>query len=1047
MSCPQLHIRLLGPLEVLNEDERLELPPSRKARALLAYLVATGRAHARTALCDMFWQDVKDPRAGLRWALSKLRPVVDDGDYRIAATRNRVEFIRSDAVIDLQSVRAAIADDLNETSVTTLEEAVAAFRGEFLEGLDLPTCHRYDAWCMGMRVRVQRLHVRIRRTLTVRFRDDEEPNRALPHALAWVHADPYSEEAYVAAIHLLGKIGRTKEGLELYNRCRRMLSDELQASPSEELETARRCLENAAGVVSPQHTRVERDWAELPDARGRGIATVLSELPPPQGLSEPGLDDPSLVGRHEEMEMLARFIRGAHETSRNVLAITGEPGIGKTRLLREMLRDVRAQGGWVLGGPVFESETIRPFGPWIDMMRSLPGAALGNDGGRDVSALLYDPRYRPPVEAPAERGELYEGVARLLERLVLSRSPGFIAIDDVQWLDASSAALLHYLARTLQALPLAFAIAAREEDIEEGSPQARLLRSLREERLVQTISLRRLDASETASLVRDVTAAADTDWIFATSEGNPFFALAVAESLQDGEVRTPPSIEGELFDRLDRLESGARSLLPWAAALGQAFDVATLVEVVDRPTHEIVEAIDRLERRGILRASASDRYDFSHSLLRRAAYRRLSAPARRAVHRSIALALDGPARAQNRFHGAVAHHAELGGLPALAARAYSEAAEYSLWLFALDEAVELVRRGLSQVENLPDEYRIALEMNLLRLYGFRSIRDRRPADVEDRVRRVTEEARQSGFNEVVAIGHATLTELEYQRGAFEEAAESSVRSAEAGRESEPATAVRALAKTGSCLLLLDQAPEDARRLTREAVILSEKYELKMDVVALAQALLCHHDGKLDDASRAFETVVRLGRKARDRWWESPVLTRMIMVELDRGDFERAASRAREAEALAERLGDETEAVFARGLGAVATARDRQQSNEESFEDDAVMKAVDGALQELRTLDSLWSIGHVQAYAAELELERGNSDAARQRAEEVVSAAHTLGRPSLLAVGISLLAQSMAQGGYSAQAARHLDAQVVSRADHHLSHRARRALRRARKTVA
>jgi DNA-binding SARP family transcriptional activator/tetratricopeptide (TPR) repeat protein len=1045
MHPPQLEIRVLGPLEVLDGGERQDLPPSRKTRALLAYLVATGRPHTRSALCGLFWQDVNDPRAGLRWALSKLRTVVDDGDHRrIVASRERVELDLERAVVDLRRTRTAVPDDPAGARVAVLEEAVAAFRGEFLEGLDLPSCRQYEVWCLGMRERLRRVHLSIRTALTERLLGGGDPTRALPHALEQLRLDPFSEEAYVGAMDVLGQLGRVDRALELYDRCRQMLSNELETVPSPELEAARRRLGSPARAATrPDSPAKEAGPARSDEPRDPEPAAVLAELPCPEWLPEPGPDDPPLVGRTEEIEVLARFAGATEEDARTVLSIAGEPGIGKTRLLRELVHEIRAGGGWVLCGAVFETETIRPYGPWIDLIRALPNALVGDGLDPDLSPFLA--RSRAPAQGAAERTRLFEVVARLLEGLVEARTPGLVAFDDIQWLDASSAALLHFVARTLRARPLAFALAGREEEIEPGSPPARMLRSLGEEGLLRPISLRRLDASETENLVQAVDATADTERIFAASEGNPFIALAMAGSLGEGTGRPPATIDEELSDRLERLEDDVRALLPWAAALGRSFDVTTLVHVVDRPTLEIVEAIGRLELRGILRATGADRYDFSHSLLRRAAYRRVSAPARRAIHRSIAIALDQPARAGDRSPGAVAHHAELGGLPELSARAYTEAAEHSLWLFALDEAVELLGRGLARLKGISDEDRIPLEMGVLRLYSFRSIRDRRPVDAEARVRRVIEEAREWGLTEVVAIGHATLTELEYQRGAFEEAARSSVRSAEAGREAGPVASARALAETGSCLLLLDQAPEDARRLTTEAVTLSERHGVEMDVIALARALLHHHDGELDDASRAFEEVIRLGRRARDRWWESPALTRMIMVELDRGDPERALSRAREAEVLAGRLGDETEAAFARGLGAVAAVRTREAA-EASNRDEGGLDAVDEALRELRLLDSLWSIGHVQAYAAELELERGNVDAARKRAEEVRRAARTVKRPSLLTLGTCLVTRSTALGGAPARAARHLDSPELTRPHHELSHRARQTLRRARESV-
>lgn len=1036
MSPQQLEILLLGPLEVRGSGVRLDLPPSRKARALLAYLVASGRLHARSSLCDLLWQEVNDPRAGLRWALSKLRAVVDQGEApRIVTSGDRVGFQGGDGEVDLHRIHSSISENPATASLEALQEAQQAFRGEFLEGLDLPSCHRYQAWCLGMRERLRRRHVSVLAALTRRLRG--APEEALPHALARLALDPFAEEAHIAAMDLLGDLGRVDRALEVYEGCRRMLSDHLEVPPSEELESARRRLKTPTRPKS-----MEVDRSEDGTGGEREASRILASLPQPEGLPAIGKEDPVLLGREEEVAELQRLIRGADSSTGSgtgsgavpaVALLTGEPGIGKTRLLREMVGDVRSMGGWALSGQVFETEEVRPFGAWAEMLRQLPPGLLDSRMRRALSGLLTGPAgLRSP--GPTERTQLFDAVGLLLERLAKARSPGLLVLDDVQWLDASSAALLHYVTRTLGSSPLVLALSAREEEVPPASTTARVLKALDEAGVLRRIPLRRLDATEIRALIRSVDRSLDPEPVFAASEGNPFFALALAASLRDGAASTPATIQEELQDRLARLDARALSLLPWAAALGRAFDVPTLERVLERSTLEIVEAIDGLEQRGILRARGGDRYDFTHSLLRQAAYRRPSEPARRAIHRRIAQAMDLMDPGEDREPGAMAYHAELGGLPRLSVQACIEAAEQSLWMFALDEAAELAERGLAQLDGLSDEVRVPLEMGLLRIYSFRSMRERRPPGVEERVERVTEEARVSGALRVVAIGHALLMDLQYQRGAFHEAARSSVRSADAGRESEPDMAIRALSETAACLLLLDQAPDDARRLADEAFDLADKHGIETDVVWLARALLRHQEGDLDGASFAFGEVIRLGRLARDRWWECPALARMVMVELDRGEPGGALALAREAEEQARRMDDDPQAAFARALGALAEARDPADP------------ALDEALEELRGLDSLWKIGHVQSYAAEFELERGRADVARERAEETLAAARVLDRPSLLAVAQGLLARCAVLQGCPEEAARHLKAPEITRPHHRLSHRARQVVRRAREAV-
>ncbi|TVP45229.1 MAG: hypothetical protein EA350_09795 [Gemmatimonadales bacterium] len=1052
MSPPRLSVHLLGPLEVQTGGERVDLPPSRKARALLAYLAATGRPHARSALCDLFWPEVNDPRAGLRWALSKLRDVVHhEGAEPLMCARDRVALDVDAVDVDLRRVTSLVPAEASQASTEALLEAVHAFRGGFVEGLDLPACHQFAAWSLGTRERLHGLHVSVHATLCRRLQGD--PEAALPHALARLSLDPFTEAAYLEAMEVLAGVGRVDQGLEVYERCCRMLADHLGRGPSEALQTARWQLGSAAPPASPSaapsaspSARAAEPDADAPEAdapspAGSNLAAILADLPPPDHLPALDTGEPRLVGRSSELEALLGVIHGSGDGGRdNSFLLTGEAGIGKTRLLRELVARVREAGGWVLSGPIFETEEVRPFGPWADLLAGLPRGALGGDAEvAGLSAVLQGRASGARTDRPTARAQFFGAVARWLASLAEARTPALVVLDDIQWLDASSAALLHFLVRELAPTPVAFGLAAREGEISPTTPVARMLRSLLVSGRTARVSLARLDAPDTETLVRSVAREVDPARVFAASEGNPFFALALATSDAPGRGETPRSIEEELDDRLERLDPGARALLPWAAALGRAFDVPLLVRVVDRPDHEIVEAIDTLERRGILRASGEDRYDFTHSLLRQAATDRLSEPVRRQVHRSIARALDAMDRTEGRLPGAVAHHAERGGLSAVAAAACAEAADDHLWVFAYDEAATMVERGRAQLEGLPDETRIPLEVDLLRLYSFAGLADHRPDDVEDELRRVTDEAVSLGLGQSVAKGHASLMEIQYQRGAFDEAGRSSLRSAEAGRTGDPGSAARALAETAACLLLLDQALDDARRLVDESTQLARSHGLEIDVVALAGALLSHQDGELAAAHAAFREVIRRGRRQRDRWWELPALARMTMVELDQGAYAAALARARETGELAVRMGDPVQGAFARGLAALAAGR--------GGEAEGGMERVDAALEELRDLDSLWKIAHLQGYAAEDDIARGCPASARERADETLRAARTLERPSLHVLSRALLAHCAALEGDPRAARKHLDAPEVTHPHHRPSHRALEALERARAAAA
>ena len=134
-----LQIHLLGDLRLVNRGRVLALPPSKKTRALLAYLVATGGSHLRERLCDLLWEGPDDPRGALRWSLAKLRPLLDGQDTaRLVADRERVAFAPHGADVDVSRLAALASAGISCATNGELKDAAALFSGEFADGLDLP---------------------------------------------------------------------------------------------------------------------------------------------------------------------------------------------------------------------------------------------------------------------------------------------------------------------------------------------------------------------------------------------------------------------------------------------------------------------------------------------------------------------------------------------------------------------------------------------------------------------------------------------------------------------------------------------------------------------------------------------------------------------------------------------------------------------------------------------------------------------------------------------------------------------------------------------
>ncbi|HTR51272.1 MAG TPA: BTAD domain-containing putative transcriptional regulator, partial [Kofleriaceae bacterium] len=247
--APGLEIRLIGELVVARDGQPLALPASKKTRALLAYLAATGKPQLRERLCALLWDGPDDPRAALRWSLTKLRPLVDDARQpRLVADRERVELVPGDALIDLARVRAAVpggAAGVARASTEALAAVAPAIRGELLEGLDLPDCYRYDEWLRAERETARRLGIAILAALVAR----EVPD-ALAYARTWVGLDPLDEAAHAAVIRLLVALDRKPEALAQFASASRLFERELGRGPSRELERLRIAI-GSASVPAP----------------------------------------------------------------------------------------------------------------------------------------------------------------------------------------------------------------------------------------------------------------------------------------------------------------------------------------------------------------------------------------------------------------------------------------------------------------------------------------------------------------------------------------------------------------------------------------------------------------------------------------------------------------------------------------------------------------------------------------------------------------------------------------------------------------------------
>jgi len=207
-----LDIQLLGQFTVARGGKPLPLPPSKKTRALLAYLAMVGRPQRREQLCSMFWNLPDDPRGALRWSLTKIRALVDDeGVRRLHADREVVRFEPRDARIDALALEAG-AEKAASLPLDVLLRLAPAANGDFLAGLELPDCDAYQAWCAAQREDMRKAGRKVLGALVDRLQG--RPAEALPHARRLVELDPLDGAARATLVSLLAAAGRRQEAEE-----------------------------------------------------------------------------------------------------------------------------------------------------------------------------------------------------------------------------------------------------------------------------------------------------------------------------------------------------------------------------------------------------------------------------------------------------------------------------------------------------------------------------------------------------------------------------------------------------------------------------------------------------------------------------------------------------------------------------------------------------------------------------------------------------------------------------------------------------------------
>ncbi|MFE6761341.1 ATP-binding protein [Streptomyces sp. NPDC057689] len=635
---PLVRIHLFGGFRVTRDGgpALAERWPRQTAQSLVKLLaVVPGHRLHREQVIDVCWPDA-DPQAAqgsLRVALHAARRALEP---ELASRATSSYLVSEGGLLHLDPARVRIDADRAEEQaraalaagdVDVLREALERFSGELLPE------DRYADWAEGRRSQLADLKERLLLALGDAHLRAGEPQEAVTLAERLLADNPAEELAHRLLIDAYTRLGLRRRAVRQYHVCRAALDGGLGVRPGPETERLHRAALAAQPAGPPSAPSLPASLRVPAATPLRGREAVLGRLL--------ATDGPAVV-----------------------TVLTGEAGVGKTRLAGEAARQAAASGTAVLWGGGHDAEGHTPYGAfaealdgWLAERDEAERARVGGEYPELAAFLPALGRVRADSERSPEeeRDRLFRATAGLLGELA-SVQPVLIVLDDLHAADLGSFQLLSHLARrAAQAGGWRFLVTYREEEMADGDPRRAGLSSLVRQGLATREDVPRLDREACLAIVGDTVALADGPpaRIWELSLGNPLFAVELAHGLAEGAgTVAPDGIRQLVADRLARLDHDARRIVE---ALSVSGPETSLSELLDVAAHGLDPAVtggaatDALER--AMAASLIEERDivvggqheagltFRHPLVRLTCYEKLSAVRRRQLHGAFAQAV------------------------------------------------------------------------------------------------------------------------------------------------------------------------------------------------------------------------------------------------------------------------------------------------------------------------------------------------------------------------------------------------------------------------
>lgn len=488
--------------------------------------------------------------------------------------------------------------------------------------------------------------------------------------------------------------------------------------------------------------KVLRDIAEgfLREAYGPSGKAVV--VPAPRPITEGR--EIQLIDRTGEMVALREAVDKAVRGEGGLVFLYGEPGIGKTRLTRELGAYARLRGMQVVYGrcpALFRMDGVPPYVLWSEVIRNYLEDCTPEQLYRvvgyypsEVCKLVPDLANRlravppsVPISPEHERDRLFEAVSQFVTN-ISREAPLLVVLDDLQWTDQSSLLLMHYLARGVYRVPIVILGAYRDTDIDERHVLTSVLTELNRERLLKSLSLKRMSLDDASEMIRrildqDEVPAEFCELVYERTRGNPFFVEEVIKSLKEEEViyregsqwktkevakiEFPKTVKSVIKARVGRLDDECQNILTLASFVGNDFSFESLVGVTGLAEDKVLDLMEQMLKTGLVRervVRGQDVYSFADVIVRDVVHEEVSHLRHKKLHGGVGRALEKVYEKNIDEHlGELAWHFLEFGDEDKALGYFLKAGDRAAEIYANNEAVSYFQHAMTLLEKKDGE--------------------------------------------------------------------------------------------------------------------------------------------------------------------------------------------------------------------------------------------------------------------------------------------------------------------------------------------------------